>query len=197
MGRSLPIRRMTPLPLPQPVLLPVLSLLALGCATAPQPLPAHASREVVIGYDDNHPQDTIAFPTSTYESVTRFELPVGEHHPLRLRLQAGALGALAITIYDSTPLEAPGEPILTLTRSLDSADVSNGKDGRWVVEELAEAKPLSGVVWIGVRKTAGEPTVWASGASTGQSYIRNNDPQNLMGLLPTKHGPMLRLEVAP
>ncbi len=73
-------------------LLPVLSLLALGCATAPQQLPSHASREVVIGYDDNHPQDVIAFPTSTYESVTRFELPVGEHHPLRLRLQAGALG---------------------------------------------------------------------------------------------------------
>ena len=173
-----------------------LSLAPSGCASAP-PMGSHSSREVVIGYDDNRPKDVIVFPSATYESVTRFDLPAGKHHPLRLRLQAAGAGALAITVYDSTPLETPGEAILTVTRALDTADVSDGKDGRWIVEELGDAKPFAGVVWIGVRKTSGEPTVWASGAVTSQSYIRNNNPQNPMGLLPTKRSPMLRLELAP
>jgi len=176
--------------------LPSLLLAAFGCASAPG-TGTHSSREVVIGYDDNRPKDVIAFPTATYESVTRFDLPAGSHHPLRLRLQAAGPGALAITVYDSTPLETPGEAIVTVTRALDKADVSDGKDGRWIVEELGDAKPFTGVVWIGVRKTSGEPTVWASGAVSGQSFIRNNDPQNPMGLLPTKRSPMLRLELAP
>jgi hypothetical protein len=176
--------------------LPSLLLTAFGCASAPA-TGTHSSREVVIGYDDNRPKDVIVFPTATYESVTRFDLPAGSHHPLRLRLQAAGPGALAITVYDSTPLETPGEAIVTVTRALDKADVSDGKDGRWIVEELGDARPFTGVVWIGVRKTSGEPTVWASGAVSGQSFIRNNDPQNPMGLLPTKRSPMLRLELAP
>lgn len=175
----------------------VFSLLSVaGCASAPH-LPSRSSRELILGYDDNRPRDVIVFPTSTYEAVTRFELPAGEHHPLRLRLQAAAAGSLEITVYDSGPLETPGEAILTVTRSLDAADLSNGKDGRWVVEELVEAKPMRGVVWVGMRKTSGQPTVWSSGATTSQSFIRNNDPQNPMGLLPTKRSPMLRLEIGP
>ena len=174
-----------------------LTVLPVGaCASAPH-LGPRSSRELVIGYDDNHPKDVIAFPTTTYEAVTRFELPAGDHHPLRLRLQAAAQGALEITVYESTPLETPGEVLLTVSRSLDAADVSDGKDGRWIVEELADAKPLRGVVWVGVHKTGGEPTLWSSGAVTSQSFIRNNDPHNRMGLLPTKRSPMLRLELAP
>jgi len=175
--------------------LPALILLV-GCASGPRP-PNRSSRELVIGYDDNRPKDVIAFPTATYEAVTRFDLPAGDHHPLRLRLQAAAQGALEINVYDSTPLETPGEAILTVSRSLGADDVSNGTDGRWVVEELADAKPLRGVVWVGVRKTSGDPTVWSSGAISKQSFIRNNDPQNPLPLLPTKRSPMLRLELAP
>jgi hypothetical protein len=181
--------------IPFPVLLPVLLSLA-ACASAPRS-PIRSSRELVIGYDDNRPKDVISFPTTTYEAVTRFDLPAGDHHPLRLRLQAAAKGALEIIVYDSTPLETPGEAILTVTRSLDADDVSNGTDGRWIVEELGDAKPMRGVVWVGVHKTSGEPTLWSSGAVTSQSFIRNNDPASPMGLLPTKRSPMLRLEVAP
>jgi hypothetical protein len=176
--------------------LSLVTAVALGCGATPR-LPPHSSRELVVGSDDNRPKDVIAFPSTTYETVTRFELPEGEHHPLRLRLQAAAPGELAITVYDSTPLETPGEAILTVTRSLDAADLSDGKDGRWIVEGLAEAKPFRGVVWIGVRKAAGQPTLWSTSVASGQSFIRNNDPQNAMGLLPTKRGPLLRLELAP
>ena len=97
----------------------------------------------------------------TYESVVRFQLPDGEHHPLRLRLQAEAQGKLQITIYESTPLETPGEAIRTVSRDLAREDLSDGKDGRWVVEDLIDMRPLKGVVWVGVRKVAGSTRVTA------------------------------------
>jgi hypothetical protein len=169
---------------------------ASGCAT-PASSSAHSRRELVISCDESRAKDVIAFPTSTYEMITRVDLPSGEHHPLRVRFQAAAPGALAITLYQSTPLETPGDAIVSVPRSLDPADISDGKDGRWVVEDLVDAKPLQGVIWIGVRKVSGQPTLWSSGGTSGQSFIRNNDPQNLMDLLPTKRSPMLRLELAP
>ena len=58
-------------------------------------------------------------------------------------------------------------------------------------------KLLKGVVWVGLHKIAGAPTVWSSGVVSGQAFIRNNDPRSPMGLLPTKRTPMLRLEVSP
>jgi hypothetical protein len=170
-------------------------LTATGCGTTKTM--GGKGRELVLAYDDSHSTGTVAFPSQTYESVTRFELPAGEHRPLRLRLQAEAPGSLEITIYDSTPLETPGDAIVSITREVDKQDLSDGRDGRWVVEDLMEAKPLKGVVWVGIRKSAGQPTLWSSAVSSGQCYIRNNDPNNLLGLLPTKRTPMVRLEVAP
>jgi hypothetical protein len=173
-------------------------LLALaGCATTAPTGPAAGPRELILAYDDARATGTLAFPSMTYESVVRFTLPEGEHRPLRLRLQAEAAGSLEIRIYDSTVLETPGEVIRTLPRELAKEDLSDGKDGRWVVEDLGDMKPLKGVVWVGVRKTGGEPTLWASSVVSGQAFVRNNDPSNLMSLLPVKRTPMLRLEIAP
>jgi hypothetical protein len=174
------------------------ALAGAGCGSAPPPgARSGASRELVIGYDDARATGTMAFPSNTYESVVRFELPGGEHRPLRLLLQAEAAGTLEITFYESTPLETPGGVIRTVSRDLAKEDLSDGKDGRWVVEELGDMKPMKGVVWVGVRKRGGEPTIWASSVSSGQAFIRNTDPQNLMSLLPTRNTPMIRLEVAP
>jgi hypothetical protein len=173
-----------------------LALLTGACAAAPPPS-AHSQRELVMAYDDARASGTMAFPTTTYESVLRFQLPEGEYRPLRLRFQAEAAGQLELTIYDSTILETPGEPIRKVTRDLAKEDLSDGKDGRWVVEALVDMKPIKGVIWVGVRKTAGTPTIWASSVVSGQAFIRNNDPGNPMGLLPTKRTPMLRLEIAP
>jgi len=150
-----------------------------------------------MAYDDARASGTMAFPSATYENVVRFQLPDGEHRPLRLRFQAEAAGQLEITIYDSTVLETPGEPIRKVTRDLAKEDLSDGKDGRWVIEDLVDMKPIKGVIWVGVRKTGGTPTIWASSVISGQVFVRNNDPLNPMGLLPTKRTPMLRLEVAP
>jgi hypothetical protein len=168
-----------------------------GCGTTAVVATSGASRELVMSYDDAHATGTLAFPSMTYESVVRFALPDGEHRPIRLRLQAGAEGKLDVTIYDSTILETPGETLRKVSCDLAKDDVSDGRDGRWVVADLADMKPIKGVIWVGVRKSGGEPTMWASSVVSGQAFVRNNDPTNLMGLLPTKRTPMLRIELAP
>jgi hypothetical protein len=178
--------------------LTALAPMASGCGTATAANPRGAvAREVVMAYDDARATGTLAFPSMTYETIVRFELPEGEHRPIRLRFQAAAPGKLEVTIYDTTLLETPGEVLRTVSCDLTSDDVSNGKDGRWVVADLAGMKPLKGVAWIGVRKSGGEPTLWTSSVVSGEAFIRNNDPHNLMGLLPTKRTPMIRLEIAP
>jgi hypothetical protein len=166
-----------------------------GCAGAAAA--QRGGRELVMAYDDSRPAGTVAFPSRTYESIVRFDLPAGEHRPLRLRLQAAAPGTLAITVYDDTPLETPGDELYAVHRALEAADLSDGKDGRWVVEDLGALRPLKGAVWIGVHKDAGEPTIWSSDVVSGRAYVRNNDPQNPMGLLPVRRTPMIRLELAP
>ena len=70
-----------------------------------------------MAYDDARATGPVAFPTDTYESVVRFQLPDGEHRPLRLRFAARAPGASEINIYGSTLLETPGEAIRTLSAS--------------------------------------------------------------------------------
>jgi hypothetical protein len=173
-------------------------LLLSGCGTSGAIATAGGgSRELVLAYDDAHATGTIAFPTMTYESVLRFALPEGEHRPLRMRLQAGAEGKFEITIYDSTVLETPGEALRTISCDVAKDDLSDGKDGRWVVQDLSGGKPLKGVIWVGVRKSGGDPTLWASSVVSGQAFVRNNDPSNFMGLLPVKRTPLLRLELAP
>jgi hypothetical protein len=179
-------------------LIPGVAVAALltACASSAPP-PVKQAREIVMAYDDARTTGTMAFPSVSYESVVRFQLPDGEFKPLRLRFQAEAPGMLEITLYDSTILETPGDPIHKVTRDLAKEDLSDGKDGRWVVEELVDLKPLKGVIWVGVHKLGGTPTIWASSVVSGQAFVRNNDPRNPMGLLPTKRTPMLRLEVAP
>lgn len=174
---------------------PVLCLVAaVGCASST--IAAAPRRELIIAYDDARASGPLTFPSDTYESVVRFQLPDREHKPLRLRFQAEAPGKLEITIYDSTPLETPGEPIVTLTRELGADDLSDGHDGRWVVEDLVALKPLKGLVWVGVHRLTGTPGIWASSVVSGQAFVRDNDPTNPMGLLPTKRTPMIRLELA-
>jgi hypothetical protein len=171
-------------------------LLAAGCASTTT-VTAGPTRELVMAYDDARASGAVAFPTDTYESVVRFQLPDGEHKPLRLRYQAGAPGSLEINIYGSTLLETPGDAIRTLKRELSKDDLSDGKDGRWVVEDLIDVKPLKGIVWVGVHRLGGTPSIWACSVVSGQAFVRDNDPTNPMGLLPTKRTPMIRLELAP
>src|SRR6185436_3155873 len=112
----------------------LLGAIAVGAATGgcgPADAGPRTPREFVLSYDDNHPSASLTFPSLTYESILRVELPEGKHRPLRLRMQAAAAGTVAITLYENDLLESPGEPIFELTRELAAADLSTGKDGRW------------------------------------------------------------------
>ncbi|MBC8131908.1 MAG: hypothetical protein H7X95_02930 [Deltaproteobacteria bacterium] len=171
--------------------------LASACAPALPPPGARIPRELILAHDDNRATARLIFPNLTYESIVRFELPVGKHRALRLRMMAGAAGSIAITFYENSLFEAPGEEIQVITRALLNEDLSDGKDGRWVVEDLRDLPPLEGVVWVGVRKLAGDPSLWTSGVVSGQVYLRDRDPTHSLGLLPVKRTPMLRLEALP
>ena len=149
--------------------------------TGPDPLRARNPRELIFAYDDNHATASLTFPSLTYESIVRFELPPGKHRPLRLRLLAQSSGTVAITIYDNSVFECPGEPIHVITRELLSDDLSNGKDSRWIVEDLQDLPPLKGTLWMGVRKIGGEPSLWTSAVVSGQSYLRDRDPARALG----------------
>ncbi len=87
-------------------------------------------------------------------------------------------------------LETPGDAIRTLTRDLAKEDLSDGKDGRWVVEDLVDMKPLKGIVWVGVHKIGREPHASGPAASSrGRRSCATTTRTNPMGLLPTKRTP--------
>jgi hypothetical protein len=58
------------------------------------------------------------------------------------------------------------------------ADIFDGKDGRWVVEDLGDVQLLAGIVWVGVRKTDGKPSIRACSvtSASGQAFMRDNNP---------------------
>jgi hypothetical protein len=170
-----------------------------GCAGGNKKGPARApgQPELILAHDDGRPSGTLAFPSATYESVVRFELPGATHRPLRLRLQAEAAGTIAVTIYENGPLETPGGELWRYTRDLGTGDLSTGRDGRWVTEDLTALPPFGGTVWIGVRSQGGAPKLWTSAVASSEAFIRDHDPQRQMNLLPVKRTPMIRLEVTP
>ena len=172
-------------------------LVTLGCAPAVLPPGARISRARVLSHDDNRASASLKFPNLTYESIVRFELPDGKHRALRLGLMAASAGSVAIAFYENSVLETPGEEIRVINRDLAPDDVSNGKDGRWALEDLRDLPPLQGVLWVGIRKVGGDPSLWTSAVVSGQVYLRDRNPGSALGLLPVKRTPMVRLEVLP
>jgi len=153
-------------------------------------------REVLVSYDDNHPSAALTFPTMTYEALVRFD-PAGKQRPLRLWLLAQAPGTVIVTLYKDTVFTAPGDPIDTVTREIVADDVSSGRDGRWMVEDLQNLDAIDAPIWVGVRKTAGSPALWTSAVTSGQSFLRDRDASRGVSILPVKRTPMIRLELMP
>jgi hypothetical protein len=172
-----------------------MSFLTTHCANQPLPDTGAPAREVVMSYDDNRVSANLAFPNRTYETLVRFQLPPGKHRPLRLWAMVSSAGMLELTLYANGPFEAPAEIIRSISWTITADDASTGKDGRWLVSELRAVEPLEGVIWLGVRKLGGDPTLWTSAASSGHTFLRDRAPGNSMGILPVKRTPMLRLEL--
>lgn len=178
-------------------LLLVVAVVSAGCAAASSTEKTDKPPGLVLAYDNGTASGTMAFPSTAYESVIRFQLPPGMHHPRRIKLQAGAEGAVEVTVYEDSPLEMPGQPLYRFTRAVAKTDVSNGSDARWVIQEIQGDQRISGAVWIGLRKADGTPTIWTSSTRSDQAYMRDTDPGRAMGLIPARRTPMIRLELEP
>jgi hypothetical protein len=168
----------------------------LGCASAPPPVPGVGST-VLLAFDDGKVDGAIAFPSGHHESVVRFELPPGEHRLGRLWIRVTAPGTLHWALYDQTPLEGPGQLLSEGHLPVAPAAVSNGRDNRWSYVDLSALPAHDGVLWLGLKRVEGDPTIAASRADAGQYYLRNDDPVAPLNLMPVKRTPLVRLEITP
>jgi hypothetical protein len=173
----------------------LLVLFALGCAHAPAKSSTGAA--VILTYDDGKPEGSLTFPSTHHESILRFELPPGEHQLRRLWLQATAAGTLHWAIYEQTAMEGPGAVVNEGTMVVTPKWVSSGRDGLWLYEDLSALPAREGVVWLGLRRSDGEPAIATSRVDAGQYFLRSDDPSNPMNLMPVKRTPLVRLEIAP
>jgi hypothetical protein len=174
----------------------MLALLLTGCGHAAAQA-GTSGTAVLLVYDDNRPEGSLTFPTSHHEGVVRFELPPGEHRLRRLWVQATAAGSLHWAIYEQTPTEAPGAILNEGTLVVPQKSVSSGRDGLWLYEDLSSLPAREGVVWLGLRRSDGEPAIATSRVDAGQYFLRSDDPSNPMNLMPVKRTPLVRLEIAP
>jgi len=152
---------------------------------------------VLLVHDDGRIEGSLTFPTTHHESVVRFELPPGEHQLRRLWVQATAAGSLHWAIYEQTPMEAPGAVLNEGTLVVPQKAVSTGRDGLWTYEDLSTLPAREGVVWLGLRRSDGEPAIATSRVDAGQYFLRSDDPSSPMNLMPVKRTPLVRLEIAP
>ncbi len=174
-------------------MLSLILLTAVGCAhKATGPLGSSGPR-VLLAYEDGQAGGMVVFPNNQYESIIRFEMPAGEHRPLRLWMQVANPGAISVTLYDTNLLDAPGEPIGRIDRDVQPNEVSNGKDGLWLVQDISHFPVCKGIVWLGMKKLSGTPTVWSSRIFSSRYFLRSESTD----LLPVKETPLVRLEVAP
>ena len=152
---------------------------------------------VLLAHDDGRTEGSLTFPTMHHEGVVRFELPPGEHRLRRLWVQATAAGTLHWAIYDQTPMEGPGNLLNEGTMVVTAQAVSSGRDNLWLYEDLSALPARQGVVWLGLKRTDGEPAIATSRIDAGQYFLRSFDPSSPMNLMPVRRTPLVRLEVVP
>ncbi len=169
-----------------------------GVACAGKPVVSDGGgKRILLSQDDGKADGTVAFPNPDYEAVLRFELPPGEHRLARLWIHAAAPGTIQWALYEQTALETPGAVLAQGTRDVAAADVCDGRTGVWLTQDLSRLGPRQGVLWAGLKKTGGDPTIWAGSAPSQAYFVRNLNPRTPMDLRPVKRSPHVRLEVDP
>jgi hypothetical protein len=173
------------------------ALLATGCSHAPETRPAVTTGPTLeLTLDNGRASERPLTPQKSFEMLVRFAPLVPDYIPLRIRFLLAQPGHLVFTVYATTPEDLPGAELTRIERDYEPALVSNGSDGRWVIERLAlpvQHAPL----WIGIySRGEGDPRLWASSNDSHAVFVRDADPAaRLSERLPRT--PVLRLEVAP
>jgi hypothetical protein len=174
------------------------TLAASGCAGLPGAGGAGAvGSRTYLTYDDGRAEGVISFPNNSFESLMRFELPPGQHRMVRLWFQAAGPGTFEVSLYEPGPLDGVGSSFHQVKQEIAKDWISEGRDGRWVVVDVSGTPARSGAVYIGFKRSAGTAALWATPLDSGQYFIRSEDPQNHIDLLPVRRTPLVRLELEP
>jgi hypothetical protein len=165
-----------------------------ACAGAPQVASGWQLRSL-LAHDDGRAEGEVAFPNFHHESVVRFPLPEGEHRLARVWVRLAAPGTLRAAVYGASALEGPGELLFESTQALGPEDASAAEEGRWWTIDLTSLRPQKGVVWVGFKKSGGDPKIWASRSVGDHYFVRSTHPSAPLELLPVRRTPLIRLEL--
>jgi hypothetical protein len=170
--------------------------LAAGCHPTPEARPVITSPTMELTLDDGHPSERPLTPQKSFEMLVRYAPLLPDYIPLRMRFLLAQPGFLVFAVYASTPEGGPGAELGRIERDYSPVLVSNGSDGRWVVEALT-VPVQHGPLWIGIfSRGDGDPRLWASSNNSGAVFVRDPNPAARPSeCLPRT--PVLRLEVSP
>ena len=177
--------------------LSLLSLCTLGaCKHAPEMHAAGPILQMVL--DDGHATERPLTPSKTFELLMRFDPGLPAYLPRRMWLQLAQPGHITVSIYGTTRDGNPGDPLYSVERVYDPLLISNGSDGKWVIEEL-DLPAQHAPIWVGLHSPGGgnDPRLWASSNDSGSVYMRDPDPSTPLSSTKIPRTPLLRIEFSP
>ncbi len=177
--------------------LTLVTLLTLfGCAHAPATRPSGPTVELAL--DEGSPSERPLTPEKTFETLMRFDPQLPSFSLRQLRLRLAQAGQITFNIYASAD-DRPGPLLTTLDRSYSPGMCSDGKDGKWILEDLSSLPAQKGAIWVGYfsRGGGGDPRLWATSNNSGAVFSRDADPSTPLSAGRLPRTPILRVELSP
>jgi hypothetical protein len=173
----------------------LLALLICGCAHTG---PISTGPTLELALDDGHPAEKPLTPAQTFEMLMKFDPALPGYTPRLIRFMLAQPGHVIFTFYDTAADGSPGKPLSTIDRVYEASWISDGKDGRWVVEVL-DLPTQRAALYVGIQSPGGggDPRLWASSNDTKKVYQRDPDPNVPLSATTIPRTPLLRLEVSP
>lgn len=168
----------------------------LGCAHAQVTRPTGPTVEVAL--DEGAPSERPLTPEKSFETLMRFDPQLPSFQLRQMRLQLAQAGQISFNVYANAD-DHPGELLTTIDRSYTPGMCSDGKDGKWIIEDLSSLPPQKGAVWIGYfsRGGGGDPRLWATSNNSGAVFSRDVDPSTPLSAGRLPRTPILRVELSP
>lgn len=170
-----------------------------GCATSSYGTGGNSLREIEMAHDDGRPADRPILPAGDFELLIKSEPNLQGYKLRRLRFLVAQPGRLVFHLYAHDPQGRPGKLIYTLSGDYSPSMTSNGKDGKWVVENLPDLPPLNGPIWVGVGlpDATSEGRLWVAQNDSGHVFQRDTEPGTALTSSIVRYTPMVRLVLQP